>query len=138
MCGPSLNNSTVGIVGLGRIGQKVQQMLTPFGVNQFLYHGRKKLPVEAENGAEFCSFDELLARSDFVIVTCALTEETKNLFDKEAFAKMKPSAVFVNTSRGGVVNQEDLVEALQTKTIGMAGLDVMTPEPLPKDHPLTR
>ena len=113
-------------------------MLTPFGVSKFLYHGRNQLSEDLENGAKFTNFEELLQNSDFVIATCALTEDTKNLFDKKAFAKMKKSAVFVNTARGGVVNQDDLVEALQNGEISMAGLDVMTPEPLPTDHPLTK
>ena len=91
-----------------------------------------------ENGAEHTNFEELLARSDFVIATCALTKDTKNVFNMEAFKTMKNSAVFINTSRGGIVNQEDLVEALQNRIISMAGLDVMTPEPLPQGHPLTR
>jgi len=139
MCGPSLNGSTVGIVGLGRIGQMVQKMLTPFGVNKFLYHGRKKLSEDLENGSEFQeNFEDLLKKSDFVIATCALTQDTANLFDKKAFDLMKPNGVFINTSRGGVVNQEDLIEALQNYQIAMAGLDVMTPEPLPTDHPLTK
>ena len=139
MCGPSLNGSTVGIVGLGRIGQMVQKMLTPFGVNKFLYHGRKKLSEDLENGSEFQeNFEDLLKKSDFVIATCALTQDTANLFDKKAFNLMKPNGVFINTSRGGVVNQEDLIEALQNYQIAMAGLDVMTPEPLPTDHPLTK
>jgi len=138
MCGNGLSGSTVGIVGLGRIGQTIKKMLTPFGVNKFLYHGRTKLPSDVENGAEHTNFEELLARSDFVIATCALTKDTKNLFNMEAFKTMKNSAVFINTSRGGIVNQEDLVEALQNRIISMAGLDVMTPEPLPQGHPLTR
>ena len=91
-----------------------------------------------ENGAEHTNFEELLARSDFVIATCALTKDTKNLFNKKAFESMKNSAVFINTSRGGIVNQEDLEEALTNRIISMAGLDVMTPEPLPQGHPLMK
>ena len=98
MCGPSLNGSNVGIVGLGRIGQMVQKMLTPFGVNKFLYHGRKKIEEDLENGAEFQEkFEDLLQKSDFVIATCALTKETQNLFDKKAFDLMKSTGVFINT-----------------------------------------
>jgi len=76
--------------------------------------------------------------SDFVIVTCALTEQTKEIFNEEAFSMMKKNAVFVNTSRGGVVDQNALIKALKNKTIFSAGLDVMTPEPLPTDHELTK
>ena len=93
-----------GIVGLGRIGQTVQKMLQPFGVEQFLYTGRNKIASELENGAKFQTFEELLGKSDFVIVTCALTPETKDKFNKEAFDLMKPTSVLVNTSRGGKKN----------------------------------
>lgn len=87
-------------------------------------------------GAKFVSFDELLRTSDFVVVACPLNKETTGLFDAKAFGKMKPTSVFVNISRGGVVVQDDLIDALRTNKIFAAGLDVMTPEPLPTDHPL--
>jgi len=92
--------------------------------------------VEKDVGAVYTSMDDLLTKSDFVIACCALNESTKGMFNKDAFSKMKKSAIFINTSRGGVVNQEDLVEALKMKQIKAAGLDVTTPEPLPTDHPL--
>ncbi|KAI4890909.1 hypothetical protein NFI96_017287 [Prochilodus magdalenae] len=80
--------------------------------------------------------DSLLGESDFVVVSCALTPETQGLCDKAFFSRMKRTAVFINTSRGAVVNQEDLFEALTAGQIAAAGLDVTTPEPLPTDHPL--
>lgn len=82
------------------------------------------------------SLDQLLKESDFVIVSCPLTNETRNMFNDEAFSKMKNTTVFVNVARGGIVDQGALVKALQNKTIFAAGLDVMTPEPLPKDDVL--
>ena len=91
----------LGIVGLGRIGQTVQKMLQPFGVQKFVYTGRHKLSEDLENGAEYKSFEDLLKMSDFVIVTCALTPDTKEIFNKNAFEIMKPASVFINTSRGG-------------------------------------
>ncbi|KAL1498369.1 hypothetical protein ABEB36_009179 [Hypothenemus hampei] len=137
LCGPGLKNSTVGIVGFGRIGQEIAKRLKPFGPKRFLYYNRSEKPEAAnEVGAKRVSFDELLMESDFISVSCALTPETKELFNENAFKKMKNTAVFVNTSRGGVVDQDALVNALQSKTIWAAGLDVMTPEPLPLDHPL--
>ncbi|CAG5121892.1 unnamed protein product [Candidula unifasciata] len=139
LCGPGLEGATVGIVGFGRIGVTVGRCLKPFGVASFLYSGRSEKPVEAkELGAMFVSFDELLAKSDFVVACCALTDKTRNLFNASAFKKMKNSAVFVNTSRGGIVNQNDLITALQSGQIGAAGLDVTTPEPLPTDSPLLK
>lgn len=137
LCGPTLAKSTVGIVGMGRIGIAVANRLKPFGVANFLYSGRSPKTLEAADfSADFVSLDDLLERSDFVIVTCALTEETKGMFDKKLFSKMKKTAIFVNTSRGGVVNQEDLCSALKNGDILAAGLDVTVPEPLPTDSPL--
>ena len=136
MCGQGLNNSTVGVVGLGRIGFGVVKRIRPFGPKTILYSGNNPNPSASDLGAEFVSFEELLKRSDFVVVTCPLNDQTKGLFNKDAFSKMKSTAVLVNTSRGPVVNQEDLYTALTTGEIRAAGLDVTVPEPLPTDHPL--
>lgn len=136
MCGPGLGGSTVGIVGFGRIGQEVAKRLKPFNVKDILYFNRSERAEAQAIGARKVDFDTLLAQSDFVVATCALVPETMNLFNEQAFKKMKKTAVFVNTSRGGVVDQEALVKVLQNKTIWAAGLDVMTPEPLPLDHEL--
>ena len=136
LCGASLLNSTVGIVGLGRIGLAVAKRLQPFGVSRFLYTGNSPKPEGVDVGAEFVTMDTLLKESDFVIVCCALNEKTKEMFNRSLFDKMKKTAVFINTSRGGVVHQGDLHEALKFGRIGAAGLDVTTPEPLPTDSPL--
>lgn len=138
MCGPSLGGSTVGIVGLGRIGIATLERLRPFGPKKFLYNNTKRKTLEEEKslGVEFASLHDLLHESDFVICLCALTQESRNLFNKYAFDKMKESAVFINTSRGGTVDQDALYEALTTGSIAAAGIDVTTPEPLPTDHPL--
>lgn len=134
MCGPGLSGATVGMVGFGRIGQEVAKRLKPFNVKRLLYHSRTT--KQNDIGAERADLDDLLRESDFVVATCALAPETRGLFNAAAFGKMKPTAVFVNTSRGGVVDQDALVEALKNKTIWAAGLDVMTPEPLPLDNEL--
>ena len=138
LCGPTLTNATVGIVGLGHIGLAVAKRLQGFGVARFLYCGNapKEHAKELSVDASFVQFDDLLAQSDFVVVTCALTDKTKGMFNKDAFSKMKRSAVFVNISRGAVVVQDDLVDALRNDVIQSAGLDVTTPEPLPTDSPL--
>ncbi|KAL7635553.1 UNVERIFIED_CONTAM: hypothetical protein RMT77_014622 [Armadillidium vulgare] len=136
MTGWSLSGSTVGIFGLGRIGLGVVKRLQGFGVGKFIYNSRSKKKEGDEVCAEFVSFEELLSRSDFLIVTAALNEETKGCFSRDAFSKMKKNAVFVNTSRGGLVDQDALIDALKSGQIQAAGLDVMTPEPLPLDHPL--
>jgi len=138
MCGPEMSGSTVGIVGLGQIGRAVMQRLKPFGVGRFVYSGRTKKDQSWEDGAEFLPFEQLLKVSDFVLVTCAFSPELHHLFNTNTFDMMKTSSILINTSRGGIINQDDLVTALKEGKIFAAGLDVMTPEPLPTDHPLTQ
>lgn len=136
MTGTDLYGSTVGIVGLGRIGAAVARRLRGFDC-QLLYSGPRPHPELAGSvAATYVEFEALLAASDFVSIHCPLTDATYHLFDSAAFAQMKPAAILINTSRGGVVNQEALYTALATGQIGAAGLDVTTPEPLPPDHPL--
>ncbi|MCL4161163.1 UNVERIFIED_CONTAM: hypothetical protein GTU68_049903, partial [Idotea baltica] len=101
MTGQGLATSTVGIFGLGRIGLGVLKRLQGFNVAKFLYNDCHREKEGEELGAEFVSFDDLLTQSDFVIITAALTEETKEIFNAEAFSKMKPTTILVNISRGG-------------------------------------
>uniref|UniRef100_A0A8C7YY35 Glyoxylate reductase/hydroxypyruvate reductase n=1 Tax=Oryzias sinensis TaxID=183150 RepID=A0A8C7YY35_9TELE len=137
LCGHELANSTVGILGLGRIGVAIAERLAPFKVKKFIYTDVAPRPELAKAiNAEYVSFDELAKQSDFLAVCCALTPETKEICNKELFSKMKNTSIFINTSRGGVVNQEDLYEALAAGQIAGAGLDVTVPEPLPTNHPL--
>jgi len=138
MCGSGLVGSNIGIVGLGRIGLAVAKRLKPFDISKILYTGKNAKVEGSDIGAEFVSFDQLLRQSDIIIVTCSLNEETRNLFDSAAFAAMKSNAILINTGRGGIVDQEALATALKTGQIAAAGLDVMTPEPLPVDHELTK
>ena len=136
MTGRDIHGSTVGLVGLGRIGAAFARMLGGFGC-RILYTGPREKPEAArEVGATYAPMDTLLQESDFVAVHCPLNDQTRSLFSVEAFRKMKPTAVFINTSRGGVVDQEALYEALVEGEIAAAGLDVTDPEPLPADHPL--
>ncbi|CAN9514964.1 unnamed protein product [Ophioblennius macclurei] len=136
LCGHGLSDSTVGVIGLGRIGMAIAQRLKPFGVKRVLYSGRTAKTYASEVNGEFVPLDKLLSESDFVVVSCSLTPETQGLCDKAFFSKMKNTSIFVNISRGAVVNQEDLYEALKSGQIAAAGLDVTTPEPLPTSHPL--
>lgn len=134
--GKDLHGSTVGIYGLGRIGLAFARRCVPFGC-KILYGGPNRKPgVEQELLAEYVSLDDLLARSDFVVPHCPLNDSTRGLFNIDRFKQMKKDSVFINTTRGGVVVQDDLVFALQNNIIASAGLDVMTPEPLPTDHVL--
>ncbi|XP_018323796.2 glyoxylate reductase/hydroxypyruvate reductase [Agrilus planipennis] len=137
MCGPGIKGSTIGIVGLGRIGQQVARLIKPFNPKSIIFYSRSLKEVQSKilNLVQV-DFETLLKDSDFIILTCALTDETKNLFNDKAFSKMKKNAVFINTSRGGIVDQGALVKALKSNLIFGAGLDVMTPEPLPLNHEL--
>ncbi|XP_045578986.1 glyoxylate reductase/hydroxypyruvate reductase isoform X2 [Salmo salar] len=137
LCGYELANSTVGILGLGRIGVAIAERLKPFKVKKFIYTDVAPRPELASLiNAEYVSMDELASQSDFLTVCCALTPETKDICNKDLFSKMKNTSIFINTSRGGVVHQEDLYEALSSGQIAGAGLDVTVPEPLPISHPL--
>lgn len=138
MCGPGLAGSTVGIFGLGRIGTRVAEYLKPFRVKKIIYTSRSEKSDAIKFSGERASLDSLLAESDFVIVTSALTPETREMFDAEIFRKMKKTAIFINVSRGELVDQAALIEALKNRTIRAAGLDVMTPEPIPLDSELLK
>lgn len=138
MTGPGLAGATVGIVGFGRIGQAVGKRVKAFNTSRILYFNRSERPEAKEIDAVKVSFEELLEQSDFVICCAALVPETKEIFNKAAFEKMKNTAIFINTSRGGTVDQSALIEALKNNSIRAAGLDVSTPEPLPLDNPLLK
>lgn len=136
MTGQDLSGSTVGIVGMGKIAEVVVKRLAGFDC-KILYHSRTPKPeLELELGIEHRELDQLLAECDFVTIHAPLTDQTQNICCNNMFSKMKPSAVFVNTSRGGLVNQDDLYDALSSGQIYAAGLDVTSPEPLPTDSPL--
>jgi glyoxylate reductase len=102
-----------------------------------LYHNRSQMLDSKNNlNATYVSFEELLQKSDVLSVHCSLTERTKEKFNSLTFDKMKPSSIFINTARGGIHNENDLIEALQNNVIWGAGLDVTNPEPMKWDNPL--
>jgi len=135
--GKELNGRTLGIFGLGKIGlEMAKRCIGAFGM-KVIYHNRSRNEeAEQELGARYVSFEELLQHSDVLSVHTALTPDTKNKFDAAAFQQMKPEAIFVNTARGGIHNEPDLIEALRSKTIWGAGLDVTNPEPMSPNSPL--
>jgi len=135
MCGRDLSGSTVGIFGFGRIGFTVAKRLTGFGC-RILYTGNREKDEAKKVNAQFVDMDTLLKESDFVTVHCPLNQQTKNLFNTSVFNKMKKTAIFINTTRGGVVDQDSLYDALANNTIYAAGIDVTSPEPLPTNHKL--
>jgi D-3-phosphoglycerate dehydrogenase len=133
-----VHGKTVGVIGFGFIGREVARICTTaFGMRALAYDPYAN-PIEAERlGVELVDdLDALLGRSDVVSVHSPLTAATRNLVGPEQFAAMKPTAVLLNTSRGGTVDTEALVAALQEARIAGAGLDVTEPEPLPEGHPL--
>lgn len=139
MCGHGLKNSRVGFFGFGRIGQEIAARIVPFKPSLITYTTRSARPDEAAKvNAKHVDFSEMITLSDFIIVCCALTPATKEIFNAEAFNKMKSNCIFINTARGGVVDQKALYDALKSKRILAAGLDVTTPEPLPLDDPLLK
>lgn len=134
MAGTDVFGKTVGIFGMGSIGAAFARRLSGFKSN-ILYHNRSESETANALGAKLVSFEELLRESDFVLCAAPLTEETKKKFDKEAFGQMKKSAHFINIGRGGHVEEDDLVEAIQSEEIAGAALDVFENEPIGADHP---
>lgn len=127
-----LEGLNLGIIGYGAIGKKVAELGKAFGMNILAYSRTKK----DDKDVEFCSLDELLERSDVVTLHCPLNEGTNKLIDKSALMKMKKSALLVNTSRGGVIDEEALTWALNNDIISAAAVDVLTVEPMQPDCPL--
>jgi glyoxylate reductase len=136
LLGRDVHGKTLGIVGLGAIGLAVARRALGFGM-QVVYTSRRRKP-EAEDalGLRWLTLSELLAESDYVSLTSALTPETRGMIGAREFALMKPDAVLVNTARGGLVDQAALVEALRWGQIGGAALDVFAAEPIAPDDPL--
>ncbi|PYI69058.1 glyoxylate reductase [Arthrobacter livingstonensis] len=132
--GPGIDGRTVGIIGFGSVGTQLAEYLQPLGVKVITTD--RNASRAAQHGIESYPLLELAMRSDFVVVTAALTGETRGLVDGKFFAAMKPSAHFVNIARGGLVNQADLTHALVDGTIAGAALDVFDPEPPSTADPL--
>jgi glyoxylate reductase len=144
--GKDLAGATLGFVGYGGIAQAVARRARVSGM-RILYHNRSGVSPAASldfdatgqpgaNAAEYRDFDALLGESDAVVVLVPLTPATRGMFDEAAFAKMKPTAIFVNAARGAVADTGALLRALEEKKIAGAALDVTDPEPFPPDHPL--
>ncbi|MCO6454052.1 MAG: D-glycerate dehydrogenase [Pirellulaceae bacterium] len=135
--GQDLTGATLGIVGMGRIGLSMARRCQGGWGMRILYHDQyASETAERELGARQVDFDTLLAESDFVSVHTDLNPTTQGMFNRAAFAKMKPTAVFVNSARGPLHVQRDLYEALRDGVIFAAGLDVTDPEPILLDDPL--
>ncbi|MGN0502782.1 MAG: D-2-hydroxyacid dehydrogenase [Ruminococcus sp.] len=124
-----LAGKTLGIVGFGNIGRAVAKIANAFEMRVIAFNRSEK----QADGVEFVSFDTLLEQSDIVSVHCPLNSGAENMFDKNAFAKMKKGALFVNTARGGVMVEQDLYNALQSEHLGGAAIDTLRVEPMEED-----
>jgi glyoxylate reductase len=134
MAGTDVYGKTVGIFGMGAIGAAFARRLKGFNC-KVIYHNRSKSEHARAVDADYVSFDELLAQSDFILCAAPLTEETKHTFNKDVFKKMKSTAHFINIGRGGHVVESDLKDAIENEDIAAAALDVYDNEPIGKDHP---
>jgi phosphoglycerate dehydrogenase-like enzyme len=132
-----LSGKTVGLVGMGHIGQEVARRVRAFGA-RLLYYDLLRLPeaIEKDLGAIFVSFDTLVSNADILSLHAPLTNQTRGLVDRRVFEIMKSGAVLINTSRGGLVDETALADAIRSGRLRGAGLDVFTKEPPPPDHPL--
>jgi glyoxylate reductase len=136
LLGQDIHGATLGLLGLGRIGEAVARRARGFTM-RLLYHSRsRRRALEDELGMRYVGLDALLAESDFVSLHVPLTAETRGLINAETLRRMKPTAVLVNTARGAVVDQGALAEALRAGVIAAAALDVTDPEPIARDDPL--
>jgi len=130
-----LAGKSIGIIGFGNIGQKVADIATSFGMN-ILAQSRTQTNQSHRKNFRWVSIDELLQQSDVISIHCPLTEDTKGMFNTNTLKKMKPTAFLINTSRGPIVVDKDLADALNNNVIAGAGIDVLSVEPPPADNPL--
>ena len=130
-----LSGKTMGIIGLGNIGQKVAEVATAFGMN-ILAASRRQSDQSKRSNFQWADINVLLENSDVVSIHCPLVPETKGLINKESIKQMKRSAFLLNTSRGQIIIDEDLAEALNHDVIAGAGIDVLSVEPPPENNPL--
>ncbi len=126
----------LGIVGLGRIGRSTAVRGIALGMNVIAYETMPNHDFVKQHGIELVNFDTVLARSDYLSLHCPLNEQTRGLMNRETFAKMKRGSVFINTSRGGLQVEADLIEALRSGHLSGAGLDVFEQEPTSPQNPL--
>jgi glyoxylate reductase len=137
--GIDLQGKTLGIFGLGRIGSTLARRAKSFDM-KIVYHNRKPVSKNKEKllGVKYVTLDKLITQSDVISIHVPHTKETNQLFDMKIFKKMKKSAFLINTARGKIINEKDLIIALNKKIIAGAALDVYESEPISKKHPLTK
>lgn len=128
-----LNGKTLGVVGAGNIGRQTIAVGRALGMSVLVYNRTKR---EDSEGVRFVSLEEVLRNSDFISLHCPLTDATRHMVNKETLSMMKPGAFLINTARGALIKEDDLIDALRSGTIAGAGLDVQEVEPLSADSPL--
>lgn len=138
LAGQDLYGATLGLIGLGRIGSAVARRAKGFEMRVIYYDPYRREDIENQLGIEYREMNEVLREADFISVHVPLMESTRHLISRDQFRLMKKTAVFVNTSRGPVVDQRALAEALQARQIFAAGIDVFEKEPVPDDEPLLK
>ncbi|KAG8931794.1 palmitoyltransferase pfa5 [Tulasnella sp. 419] len=126
---PDTRGLVVGIIGMGTIGKYVNKQVQVFGM-RVIYHNRRRLSPEEENGAQHVSFDELLRNADLICLNCPLTPQTRHMISDEQIAKMRKGVFIVNTSRGAVIDEHALIRAMESGKVCRVGLDVFEKEPL--------
>jgi phosphoglycerate dehydrogenase-like enzyme len=134
--GSGLNGKTIGTIGLGNVASEFFRLISPFETRRLACDPWKKSEEAAAVGVELVDLESLVAQSDVIVVTAALTPETRHLIGKAQFARMKKSAILINISRGPIVDEEALVNALKQGDIAGAGLDVFEIEPIAENNPL--
>ncbi len=128
-----LQGKTIGLIGYGHIAHAVEKLALAFGMQVLI--GQSLNPAAAAQ-PDRVDLDQLYQQSDIISVHCPLTEQSRNLITRREFQMMQPSAIVINAARGGIVNEDDLIEALRSGLIGGAGIDCLTEEPPPADHPM--
>ncbi|PLR78532.1 D-glycerate dehydrogenase [Bacillus sp. V3-13] len=136
LTGQDIYGATLGIIGLGRIGEALVKRAKGFDMKILYFNRSRKYEKEEQLDIEFASLERLLALSDFVCIMTPYTPETHHLIGDQQLSMMKKNAVLINTARGGIVNEEALFQALKNKEIWGAGIDVFEQEPVPLNHPL--
>ena len=136
LTGQDIHGATLGVVGFGRIGQGMAKRASGFGMRVLYYDVYRREDLEKSMGVIYADMDTLLRESDFVTLHTDLNDSTRHMMNAAAFAKMKKTAIVVNTARGPIIDPQALYDALKTGKIGGAALDVTEPEPIPLDSPL--
>ncbi|SFK99660.1 glyoxylate reductase [Paenibacillus sp. 1_12] len=136
LTGQNVYNSTMGIIGMGAIGKGVARRASGFGMKVLYHNRRRREDVEQELGVEYCTLNDLLQASDFVVMLAPATPETRRMIGERELSLMKPTAILINTSRGSNIDESALCSALKERQIWGAGLDVFEVEPIHANHPL--